>query len=79
MIREKFSHERKYKNQKLGSCHDKLFKDIDLKRYSAESGTIKKKLEFCQTAIGLITDYDMLTEEAKSLVEKIVDFIKANA
>lgn len=79
IITRKFLKEKKYKDKGLGKYIDDLFESIGLKKYSAESGTVKNKLEFCQTAIGLITDYDMLTEEAKSLVEKIVDFIKANA
>lgn len=78
-IRQKFEEERKYKSQKLGRYIDKLFKDVELKKYSAESGTIKNKLAFCQTAIEIIDDYDMLTDEAKELVEKIVAFIQANA
>ena len=77
-IEEKFLRERIYKTKKLGSFLDKLFKDTDVKKYSAESGTIKNKLDFCQTAIESITDYDMLTDEAKELVEKIADFIKSN-
>lgn len=79
IIEEKFSVERKYKSQKLGSYLDRLFKDVDLKQYSAQSGTIKNKLEFCQDAIELIIDYDMLTDEAKDLVENVVDFIKSNS
>lgn len=77
-IKTKFSEERKYKNKKLGSYLDRLFKDIELRRYSASSGTIKNKLDFCQTALKLITDYDMLTEEAKVLTEKVFNFIKEN-
>ena len=77
-IEEKFLRDRIYKTKKLGSFLDKLFKDTDVKKYSAESGTIKNKLDFCQTAIESITDYDMLTDEAKELVEKIADFIKSN-
>lgn len=79
IIRQKFEGERKYKKQKLGSYIDKtLFKDVGLRKYAAESGTIKNKLAFCQTAIEFINDYDMLTDEAKELVEKIVAFIQAN-
>lgn len=79
IIRQKFEGERKYKKQKLGSYIDKtLFKDVGLRKYAAESGTIKNKLAFCQTAIEFIDDYDMLTDEAKELVEKIVAFIQAN-
>lgn len=79
IIEKKFSEERKYKNRKLGRYIDNLFKDLGLKQYSTESGTIKNKLGFCQAAIELITDYDMLTGEAKDLVEKIVDFINVNS
>ena len=79
IIEKKFSEERKYKNRKLGRYIDNLFKDLGLKQYSTESGTIKNKLEFCQTAIESITDYGMLTAEAKDLVEKIVAFININS
>ena len=78
IIEEKFAVERKCKSQKLGSYIDRLFKEKGLKKYSAASGTIREKLAFCQTAIEIITDYEMLTAEAKDLVEKIVDFIKDN-
>ena len=78
IIDQKFSEERKYKGVKLGRYIDNLFKDADLKKYSAESGTIKNKLMFCQAAIEFITDYDMLTDEAKELVEKLVAFIELN-
>ena len=78
IIDQKFSEERKYKGVKLGRYVDNLFKDVDLKKYSNESGTIKNKLVFCQTAIEFITDYDMLTDEAKALVEKLVAFIESN-
>ena len=78
IIEQKFSSEKKYKNQKLGSYLDKIFNDSGVKKYSAESGTIKNKLDFCQAAIESITDYEMLTAEARDLVEKVVDFIKSN-
>lgn len=79
IIEEKFSKEKNYKTKKIGRFIDNLFKNTELKQYSADSGTIKNKLNFCQTAIELITDYDMLTDEAKELVEKIVDFININS
>lgn len=78
IIDQKFSEERQYKGVNLGRYIDNLFKDADLKKYSAESGTIKNKLMFCQAAIEFITDYDMLTDEAKELVEKLVAFIELN-
>ena len=77
-IEKKFLSERKYKNKKLGKYIDDLFRDCGLRKYSAASGTIRNKVEFCRTNIELITDYDMLTDEAKNLVEKVVAFIKSN-
>ena len=78
IIEQKFSKECKYMGVKLGRYIDNLFKDFELRKYSGESGTIKNKLEFCHAAIELITDYDMLTDEAKDLVQDIVSFIKRN-
>lgn len=78
IIEQKFSEERKYKGVKLGRYIDNLFKDTEMRKYSGESGTVKNKLLFCQTAIEFITDYDMLTNEAKELVEKVVAFIVSN-
>ena len=78
LIMEKFLDERKYKNQKLGRYIDKLFNNSELRKYSGESGTIKDKLAFCKTAISYMDDYDALTDEAKDLVEKIIEFIKKN-
>lgn len=78
LIKRKFAKDRNYKTIKLGWYLDnKLFRDTDLKKYSAASGTIKDKINFCQTAIAF-TDYDILTDEAKNLVEKIVGFIREN-
>lgn len=79
-IKQKFSKERNYKCERLGNYLDnKLFRGINIKKYSAESGTIKNKLAFCKSTIEFITDYDMLTDEAKELVEKIIAFIKLNS
>lgn len=78
IIEEKFAEERKYQKRKLGRYIDGLFKEKGLKKYSASSGAIRDKLSFCQTAIEQITDYDMLTVEAKDLVEKVVSFIETN-
>lgn len=47
-------------------------------KYKAESGTIKNKLQFCNDVIKLTTNYNMLTEKAKNLVEKIYKFIEKN-
>ena len=78
LIDKKFEKSKNYKTKKIGKFIDGLFKDSDLKKYSEESGTIKNKLNFCQTAIGLITDFDELTDEAKALVQRIIDFISKN-
>ena len=79
MIKQKFSRELHYKKMKLGDYLDnKLFKNTELKKYSASSGTIEKKLVFCKNAIDFITDYDMLTDETKALVERLVAFIESN-
>ena len=79
LIKEKFAEERNYKNLKLGSYLDnKLFRGAELRKYSSESGAIKNKLVFCQAALEHLTDYDMLTNEAKALVESIVVFVRAN-
>ena len=79
LIEEKFSKERSYKSEGLGSYLDnKLFRGTELKKYSAESGTIRNELVFCQNAVEFMTDYDMLTDEAKALIEKLVAFIESN-
>lgn len=78
VIEEKFKKRIKFKNVKVGEHIDDLFEGVGLKKYSEKSGTVRDKLGFCQTAIGLLNDYNMLTEEAKELVEKIVNFIKDN-
>lgn len=78
MIEEKFKKRIKFKNVKVGEHIDDLFEGVGLKKYSEKSGTVRDKLGFCQTAIGLLNDYNMLSEEAKELVEKIVNFIKEN-
>lgn len=77
-IDKKFEKIKNYKTKKIGRFIDDLFKDSDLRKYSGESGTIKNKLDFCQTAIELISDFDELTDEAKALVERIINFISKN-
>lgn len=49
---------------------------LNAKKYSAESGTIKDKVSFCNEARSLITDYNSLSNEAKVLIEKIYCFIE---
>ena len=79
LIKQKFEEPRKYQAQKLGSYLDKLFKGSAMRQYADESGTVRNKLAFCETALKHITDYDMLSVEAKTLVESIVGFIRANS
>ena len=77
-IINKFEDNKDYRNVRLGKFIDDLFCDSDLKKYSSDSGTIKNKLSFCNLVIEKTTDYDMLTKEAKELVEKVYDFILKN-
>jgi predicted ATP-dependent endonuclease of OLD family len=70
---------------KLSSYKDKLLgKFIDDKAigkqrlYSAESGTIKDKVNFAKKAVNYMNDYDSLSDEAKTLTERIYEFIKKN-
>lgn len=63
----------------LGKYIDDTLKNnniLNAKKYSAESGTIKDKVSFCNEARSLITDYNSLSNEAKVLIEKIYCFIK---
>ena len=47
-------------------------------KYSAKSGTVKNKLNFCKAVIEKINDFDMLSDEAKHLTERIYNFIESN-
>ena len=77
-ICEVLSNKKQFSNRKLGKFIDELFPAGDIKRYAAESGTIKNKLEFCKKAINVMNDYDELSEEAKTLTQKIYEFISNN-
>ncbi len=77
-ICEVLSNKKQFSNRKLGKFIDELFPAGDIKRYAAESGTIKNKLEFCKEAINVMNDYDELSEEAKTLTQKIYEFISNN-
>lgn len=77
-ICEVLSSKKQFSNKKLGKFIDELFPAGDIKRYAAESGTIKNKLEFCKEAINVMNDYDELSEEAKTLTQKIYEFISNN-
>ena len=77
MICQKFSKEKNFAKKKLGKYIDDLFVG-EIKKYAGESGTIKNKVEFCKTVIGEITDYDMLSDFAKDLTQKVYAFIENN-
>lgn len=77
-ICEVLNNKKQFSNKKLGKFIDELFPEGDIKRYAAESGTIKNKLEFCKEAINVMNDYDKLSKEAKTLTEKIYEFISNN-
>lgn len=77
-ICEVLSSKKQFSNKKLGKFIDELFPAGDIKRYAEESGTIKNKLEFCKEAINVMNDYDKLSEEAKTLTQKIYEFISNN-
>ena len=67
-----------FEKKKLGKYIDNLCVDIEIKKYADESGTIKNKLKFCNFVIEVTTNFDMLSDEAKILTEKIYTFIAKN-
>lgn len=77
-ICEVLKDKKEFTNKKLGNFIDGLFPEGGIKKYAAESGTIKNKLEFCKEAINVMNDYDKLSKEAKTLTEKIYEFISNN-
>lgn len=77
-ICEVLKDKKEFTNKKLGNFIDGLFPEGGIKKYAAESGTIKNKLEFCKEAINVMNDYEKLSEEAKTLTEKIYKFISNN-
>ena len=77
IISQKLNKETSFRDQKLGSFIDELFHD-ELRKYSADSGTISNKLEFCKKVIEKTTEYEQLSPEAKKLTEKVYNFIKKN-
>jgi len=73
---EKIKYEN-YKNEPLGEFIDKNIKGLS-RKYKAESGTIKYKVEFAKAAVNQMNSFNDLTEEAKSLTKKLYEFIKSN-
>ena len=76
IISNKFARKKSISNDKIGTLIDKVLNENG--RYSAQSGTVKNKLNFCKTVIEKINDFDMLSDEAKQLTEKIYNFIERN-
>lgn len=64
-----------YNNEKIGSFIDTHY-NLGSKTYSAESGTIKNKIEFAQKVIGNIKTIDDITANALDMCEKITKFIE---
>ena len=77
-INKVFEKEKKFANKKLGKFIDSLFPNGEIKTYSADSGTIRNKLEFCKSVIEVTDDFDKLSDEAQILTEKVYEFIKKN-
>ena len=77
-INKVFEKEKKFANKKLGKFIDALFPNGEIKTYSADSGTIKNKIEFCKSVIDVTDDFDKLSNEAQILTVKVYEFIKKN-
>lgn len=77
-INKVFEKEKKFANKKLGKFIDSLFPNGEIKTYSADSGTIKNKIEFCKSVIDVTDGFDKLSGEAQILTEKVYEFIKKN-
>ena len=78
LINEKIKDNIDYKHKGLGKFIDSVLQSDEIHKYATSSGTIKNKLPFCKDVIELTDDYDSLSEEAKSLTEKIYNFIEIN-
>lgn len=76
IIEEKFDLDKDYAHLHLGEYLDSVFADTNMRKYSTASGTIKEKLRFCKLVIQLVTDYEMLSDNAKQLIEKVYTFIE---
>lgn len=66
-----------YRNRYLGKFIDeKILEDGSKKTFAAESGTLRKKLDFAKKAITNINSLEDLSEEALNLTKRIYNFIK---
>lgn len=61
----------------LGKFIETNIKGIE-RKYAADSGTIKNKLEFSKIATNKIKNVDDLSAEGKALAKRLLEFIKAN-
>lgn len=77
LINQKFAKERKFGGKKMGEFINELLGG-DSRKYADTSGTVKNKLAFCNAVIEETVNYDQLSENAKSLTEKIYNFIALN-
>ena len=73
----------KYDEKNYAKPNVKIAKFIDdtfvlHKKYSGESNVLKNKVRFATIATNNMKSYDDLSEEAKELTEKIVEFIKTS-
>ena len=73
-----FDSDKDFSQIHLGEFIDTMFSSVEIKRYSSGSGTIKNKVDFCKSVLEEITEFEMLSNEAKELTEKIYNFIELN-
>lgn len=64
----------------LGKFIDELLGSAKTRRgkYGADSGTLTDKITFCDTAVGLLTNWEELSPEAQSLATQIAKFIEVH-
>ena len=76
IITERFARKKSISKDKIGNFIDNVLNESG--KHSAKSGTVKNKLNFCKAVIEKINDFDMLSDEAKHLTERIYNFIVIN-
>jgi predicted ATP-dependent endonuclease of OLD family len=70
--------EEDYQNEYLGAFIESKLSNQERASYRAESGTVKDKMAFCKKALSYTNEFDDLSEEAKTLCNKLHDFIMSN-
>ena len=75
-ITENIAGKKRITKCKIGYLVDEILEEHG--KHSSDSGTIKNKLSFCKAVIANIDDFNMLSDEAKQLTEKIYNFIEEN-